>query len=134
MTDSHAMSPNPSDTEQLSRMRPTSVPEPLHTPAPLTDERLAQFADDPLVCCTDEHRSMAAELRRARALLAAARLTEDDLTAMHRGLIDHARTHTSAEEQQTADTWLSGYSEGVEHALDTVRLRAATATRGDVGA
>jgi hypothetical protein len=96
----------------------------------LTDERLRQLRDDEYVCTNENERSMAAELVIARQLLAAARLTDGDLTAMHRGLVDHARsqiTVDNAVEQAGADTWMSGYSEGIEHALDTIRLRAHTA-------
>ncbi|WP_280244978.1 hypothetical protein [Nocardia abscessus] len=96
----------------------------------LTDERLREFRDNPNVCTTATERALATELLKARQLLALTRLTDDDLNGLHRGLVDHARAHMHVDtddEQQAADTWLSGYSEGIEHALDTARLRAHAA-------
>ncbi|MGW4718304.1 hypothetical protein [Nocardia sp. NPDC004260] len=90
----------------------------------LTDERLRQLRDNENICTNAGERSMAAELLELRALLALARLTDDTLTSIHRGLVDHARSHMHV------DNWLSGYSEGIEHALDTVRLRARAAAPG----
>ncbi|MBF6298261.1 hypothetical protein IU459_11985 [Nocardia amamiensis] len=94
------------------------------------DADLRRIAEDPNTAFDRVHKQLAAELLDARQRLTPARLSDEDLTSIHRGLVDHARSHMHVDtddEQRHADNWLSGYSEGIEHALDTVRLRAHAA-------
>lgn len=59
-------------------------------------------------------------------------ITEDVVSELVRTLVRQARRTAPNRLDPAFEEWLSGYSEGIEHALETLRLRSST--RAEVAA